>query len=1069
MAEKDIDKILRDIKKRKEMSQQAAVKPEVKQQEQSKTEDVTTAFQRETAKADNSAAEKAHGGLSDRGKQTLADFINNSLPENDGQDTFFGEIDAAGKKSEDYIDENFMNFFTSSVIVTKGPGETKGLNIKRKKGSFLRRGYVTDSLSLNIEKLEDEEKKRAEKEKRRLEKEAAKAVKHTKDETAEQSAPQPAEEKEGKLTFARRRKIKKEQARKRTEGLPIVKTAGDVWAEQLEKDQHRPEIVEPEQTYEEKPAKEKFSFKKRDKKPKAEKGEKGIGYIFGHDEGEEEEPAEEISAAGIQQPAAEIETVKKPTPVKDKPVTKEIPAVKDIPAKEITPQPEAPAPKAEGVKVYTPKANPQSLSSILADDKDPESIAARILRQRKAGGTAAAVTAATAVALAEKPRQPELPSLTVTAEDKPVDRPAKTPTEEDGIIGSIYTSIIEKQAREALATEEMTGFIPEFEDTEEETKSVPVILQEDEPEEEIFEEYISKSEFLEKNDQESRDIQSELASFRQTLNLRIFLGFATGLILTYFNLAAASSLPMPRFIAPKAQPLMYAAACLAVYAIAFVGFLPTVISGFKSLTDSPAPDSFVSLGAVLAMLQIVVMCVFSETTDMTKITVFAAFICIALAFNALGKRISTNTILKNLTLANAPSGINAGYIVNDTDRVKRLARTLDEKLPKVLVSRKTGQITNFVNAGFSIHNSDYTARKVALAGYGVTAVCFVMGFVVSKNFASAVYSAAGAAALMIPLSHTLVNSVPSALMQKTLEKVGALVNGWQGIDQLARTTHVNFDARHLFPRGTVILHGIKTFEKERIDLAILYAASVLIKECEVLKPVFMEVIDGKTDILPAVDSCEYIELQGYISWINDNRVIIGNRTLMEQYDVDMPPVSMETKFINQGRKPVYLAVGGKLFGMFVFSYRADEIVKENLERLMDKGVSIILSSKDFNIDPHLIQTVYGIPSDYISVLNRREANLLARFTDYSEGSECCVAHLDSLSSLVAGFRGAESAGSREKVCSIIQTISVAIGAVLAVMFTWSQTIMSLPLLSVLLLSFGFMGIAMLTAVAKKYE
>ena len=551
--------------------------------------------------------------------------------------------------------------------------------------------------------------------------------------------------------------------------------------------------------------------------------------------------------------------------------------------------------------------------------------------------------------------------------------------------------------------------------------------------------------------------------------MRILLGFACAAILAYFNMGAVKSWPMPEFIMPAAQPLMFTVACTVIYAIAFVGFLPTVLSGFTSMTDSPAPDSFISLGAVTAMLQLVVMIFTCEKIDLSEITIFAAFVCIAMGFNAMGKKISTTTIIKNLTLANAPSGINAGYIVNDTDAVKRLARTLDEKIPKVLVSRKTGAITNFVKAGFSIHKSDYTARKMAAVSYAVTAVCFVMALVISKNPVTAIFCAAGAAAMQMPLSHTLVNSVPSALMQKSLEKVGALVNGWQGIDQLSNTTHVNFDAKHLFPRGTVILHGIKTFEKERIDLAILYAASVLIKECDVLRPVFMEVIDGKTDILPQVDSCEYIELQGYVSWIENSRVIIGNRTLMEKYDVNMPPVSLEAKVTSQGRKPVYLAVGGKLFGMFVFSYRPDEIVKDNLERLMEKGVSIILSSNDFNIDSHLIEKVYGIPTDYVSVLNQKETALLSQFTGYSDESECCVAHLDSLSSLVAGFCGAESARRAEDVCSIIQTISVIIGAVLAVMFTYSQTIMHLPITSLMLISFGFMGLAMLTAIAKNYN
>jgi len=947
LAQSDIDKILEDIKKRKERSMAAAkARPPV---EAPPAEEPVVQEQTQAAQVEPVAETPA---ISESDKQTLSDFINNSMDEKTEElDASYPRDDYISKKSEDYIDENFMKFFTQSVVVTKPPEETNNVQIKRKKGGFFKRKYITDSLSLNYESLEEEEEKKAKK------------------------------------------RAKKEKLR---DDMPIVKTAGDVWAESQRKAEQEELLRQAERT----------------------------------------KPADKPDSQSAVQPVVEEQ--------------------------------EAP------VKVYKPKTS-TSLNDILGDDKDPESLARRILRQRREKQAVAQSAVAVAVMEPETAAEtePDTTEISLQQEEQQAIVPAPA-ADDNSIISSIYTSVIERQAQEALAADEMTGFIPEFEEDEEEqaedTDSVKIIPQEEEEEEpEVFEEYIVKSEFFDHPDDESEDIQSELITFRQTLSLRIVLGFACGAILTYFNMAARSGWPLPEFIAPAAQPMMFAIACMVIYAIAFVGFLPTVLSGFTSLKDSPAPDSFVSLGAVMAAVQLLFMIAFSAKTDMTKITIFGAFVCIALAFNAMGKKIATNTIIKNLTLANAPSGISTGYIVNDADAVKRLARTLDEKIPKILVSRKAGSITNFVNAGFSIHKSDYTARKVALVSYVVTIICTVMGYVLSKDIATAVFCGAGAAAMQMPLSRTLVNSVPSALMQKTLEKVGALVNGWQGMDQLAKTTHVNFDAKHLFPRGTVILHGIKTFEKERIDLAIIYAASVLIKECDVLRPVFMEVIEGKTDILYPVDSCEYIELQGYVSWINNNRIIIGNRTLMEKYDVDMPPVSMETRFTSQGRKPVYLAVGGKLFGMFVFSYRPDEIVKDNLAKLLEKGVSIILSSNDFNIDSALIETVYEVPRDYVSVLNQKEATLLAQFTAYSEESECCVAHLDSLSSLVAGFCGAESARSAENVCSLIQTLSVVIGAVLAVMFTYSQTIMHLPLTSILLISFGFMGLAMLTAVAKKYE
>ena len=923
MPQNDIDKILEELKQRREKSQPV--------QTAKAESEKPLAVEAPQPEAEKPAPESK---ISDKDKATLSRFINKTeepAPQPVPQlDTKYDDSQYISKKSEDYIDENFMNFFTQSVIVTKTPEETSNLQVKRKKGGFFKRKYITDSLSLNLEALEQEEKER-----------------------------------ESKAAKRQRRKAEI------TKDMPLVKTAGDVYVQSLEK-----EAMEEAQL--EKTASEKVS--------------------------------------------APVATLPKPEPVK----------------------------KAD------------SLSTVLGDDKDPESLAKRILRQRKMAGQ-------TSVKPAEEP-QPAPVEEEITKE---FIKPAKKEdTATNSIIDSIYTAVIEAQAQDALVADQMTGYIPEFEEEKEEAAvvqvTVPVETVSEEKEETVFEEYIVQSEFFDQTREECIDITEELIDFRQTLSMRMMLGFVCAGILAYLNMAASANWPVPAFIAPAAQPMMFYIACTVIYAIAFVGFLPTVLSGFASVKGAPAPDSLVSLGAVLAMVQLLCLVVFSAKVSADSTTIFGAFICLGLGFNAMGKKIATTTIIKNLTLANAPEGINAGYIINDNDAVKRLARTLDEKLPKILVSRKTGAITNFIQAGFSIHNSDYTARKLAVFSWVVTLVCFVMGLVLSKNFATAVFCAAGGAALQVPLSQTLVNSVPSALMQKSLEKVGALVNGWQGIDQLSKTTHVNFDAKHLFPTGTVILHGIKTFEKERIDLAIIYAASVLIEKCDTMRPVFMEVIEGKTDILYPLDSCEYIEKQGYVSWINNNRVIVGNRTLMEQYDVAMPPLSLEARFTKEGRKPVYLAVGGKLFGMFVVSYRQDEIVKENLDKLMEKGVSIILSSTDFNIDENLIEEIHGIPSDCVSVLNQKEATLLAQFTDYAPECEACMAHLDSLPSLVAGFCSAESAKSAENICSMIQIASVLIGAVLAVLFTWSQTIMSLPLLSMLLMSFGFMGLTMLAAFTRKY-
>ena len=69
------------------------------------------------------------------------------------------------------------------------------------------------------------------------------------------------------------------------------------------------------------------------------------------------------------------------------------------------------------------------------------------------------------------------------------------------------------------------------------------------------------------------------------------------------------------------------------------------------------------------------------------------------------------------------------------------------------------------------------------------------------------------------------------------------------METLGSANTVLLSARELFPAGSVRLHGIKTFEKERIDIAILYAASLLSPSCETLRGVFMGMLDNKLEIL----------------------------------------------------------------------------------------------------------------------------------------------------------------------------------------------------------------------------
>ncbi len=987
MAQPDVDKILEELKQKKT----------------------------ETSPPASKTAENQ--GLSRQGKETLQQFMNNNMPREkekdekaeknnfsrDDDNLFkrFPDDGYANRTSEDYLDDNFMKFFTQNVVNTKSAEKTNNLRLKKKKGGIFRKRYITDSLSLNMDTVEDVKNK------------------------------DKAQPRDG----------------------PIVKTARDVRMErQFDTGESEKQIKKSRKTVpEEKSRPEKII---KDDLPSR---QKEVLSPVRKEDGQKEKIRQAVSEISAQNTGRNKSSS---APVDADDLARQILRQrKDRPRK----------PEKDVKKDISLPEKPEYEEQDITEDTT-------VRFDRNKRGEKGRLKKKQAEILESSNEEEEaVPENAKSKNETPL------PGTRESIVENIYTTIFKTQNEAGNPTDETTYVSVENEiKTEEGDSSDTVETEEDENKREAEEEeteetsepefpdYNTSGEFFSRPDANSDDILTELLDFRKTLSLRMALGFVCGAILIYLASAAKSGLPLPTFIDPWARPLYFYIFCRIVYGVCFVAFLPTVISGFSSFGKVPAPDSLLSLGAVLALVQPIVMAVFSKNIFPDQATVFSGYVAIALAFNAMGKKIATNTIIKNLTLANVPDGINAGYIIKDEDAVRTLARSLDEKVPHILVSRKTGAIQDFVRAGFSEHPGDARAAKDALLSYVVTGLCFILGTFLSKSPLTGLFCAVGASAIQIPLASTLVSSIPDALMQKSLEQVGALVNGRQGIDRLSKTTHVNFDARHLFPKGTVILHGIKTFERERLDLAIMYAASVLIEKCQVLKPVFMDVINGRQDILYPIDSCEYIEGRGYVAWIDNSRVIIGNRTLMEKYDVDMPPLSLEAKFVKEGRKPVYLSVGGKLFGMFVFSYHRNDLVRENIGKLIDRGVNIILSSDDFNIDPALVEQVYNVPRDCVTVLNPKEAELMRKFTSYSPQSEACLAHLDSLPSLTAGFCGAESAESAERLCSTIRGVGVVLAAILALIFTYFGTISSLPLLPVLLLGFGYMGLTVVGAFAKKY-
>ena len=565
-------------------------------------------------------------------------------------------------------------------------------------------------------------------------------------------------------------------------------------------------------------------------------------------------------------------------------------------------------------------------------------------------------------------------------------------------------------------------------------------------------------------------VQQDLDRLRLTTAIRAGVSAVAGLVLLYLGLAVGDS-PLPAIAAvePAVAPLAYLAVNLVLLVVACAVNWRVFWNGIRGLWGAPTPDSVLALAGVGALAQLLMLMMNAEAFEADKITLFAAPAALLLCFGALGKYLMSGVISRNFALVSTGSEHVAAFRLEDEELCTRLAEGLGEPEPCLVASRPTTLVEGFLRRSFSVRASDRTLQRMSWVLAGAALFTALIALFSKQGLAMAFTAFAGTLCLGGPASATLLAAVPGMLMQKSAARVGAVVPGWSSIEELSGANMIVVGAKDLFPAKSVRLHGIKTFEKERIDLAILYAASVLIAGCDTLRDVFMNIIQGKTNILFPVESLENDPGFGFTAWVKDKRVIIGNRAMMEKQGVEIPSLDYENRYTKGKKQPIYLAVSGRLFGMFLVSYKANEQAAHVLESLNRQGVSVLVKSDDFSLTTSLISQIYGLEEGSVKVLSGAERHALAPVTEYQQYSPGCMAHIGSFASFVGGLLAAAGAASAERTSSLVQAAGILVSVVLAVLLAFTGGMAALALPALVLYQAAWAVLTLMIPMLKRYE
>lgn len=541
-------------------------------------------------------------------------------------------------------------------------------------------------------------------------------------------------------------------------------------------------------------------------------------------------------------------------------------------------------------------------------------------------------------------------------------------------------------------------------------------------------------------------VAGELAAMRQTRMVRTVFTGALALFLVYLGLSVhAGWLPPIGVLDPHTAPLAYIVTNFALLAVTAFSSITTIGSGLRGLFRRPTTDSFAALATVAAAVQNAAYLFNAKMFDPEAVTLFTPVAALLLYGNAMGKWMQMRAVCANFALASSGEEHAAAFLLEKEQLARRLCDGLGAPEPRLLLSRPTALVKGFLRQSFSSRPLDDSAQKLCRVLCGVALLCVGVAGVKSGVFA-ALSGFAAVMALGAPLAATLAYALPAQLLQSSAARYGAVVPGPSAVRALGSANTVLLRARDLFPAGSVRLHGIKTFEKERIDLAILYAASILSVQCETLRGVFMGMLDNNEKLLSKVENATTEIGYGFTGWTGGARVLLGNREMMRRHDIEVPSLDYENRYTKNGqRSPIYLAVSGKLFGMFLVSYRPSRRAAEALSRLADSGASVLIQAEDFNITAPLVTEAYGLPEGIVKVLSQPEQDALEAELTYHPESEGVMVHNGTCASLLGGMHAAARAAAGERLSGIVLTCAAALGMAASVAISFSQGLAGLPL------------------------
>lgn len=480
-------------------------------------------------------------------------------------------------------------------------------------------------------------------------------------------------------------------------------------------------------------------------------------------------------------------------------------------------------------------------------------------------------------------------------------------------------------------------------------------------------------------------------------------------------------------------PAAYAILLFILMAASLVLNRVAMMSGLSPLVHIKGnSDTAVAVAGAAGMVQIIVSFFCLGDLNGFHVNYYTVIPMLAFFANNVGKLYMVLRVKDNFKFVSSKGQKYASKIYNNESVAMQMMSGTAADRPIIAYQHKTEFPSNFLKISYAPDPSEDLASKLAPITTIASIIIAVMYGVVKLSFADALNAFALITAVSVPVATLLSVNAPVRKLCKTLLSYGSMLSGYPSVKQFCDSTAIMIDANELFPAESISLEGIKTFEDYSIDESLLCGIAILKEAQNPIANAFDSVVAETEETLPEVESVLYEDEIGLVGWIKSERILVGSRTLMEKYSVEVPNIEYEEKYTSRGRQVTYLSRAGRLVAMFVTRYTPDAQLKAEMQRAETNGISFLIRTTDYNVTNDLVAKLYDLFYRSIKVLPTGLGNVLKEAEDtVEETSRSYLITNGKAASLARAVTGCVKIKHNISLSIIIQLIAVIFGLLVA--------------------------------------